>query len=103
MEWMNNSFVSTKNSIEFSDKELAIITGKGYYPVKITLGAEYGIWYTMTIELKENRTRFTYDVDYGMRLGISNNSGENYTAFHENMYALESSYRQYITNNDNSW
>jgi len=103
MEWMNNSFASTKNSIEFSDKELGIITGKGYHPVKVALGAEYGIWYVLTIELKENRTRFTYDVDYGKKSGLSNNIDENFNAFQENMYLLESSYKQYITNNDNAW
>ena len=103
MEWMNNSFASTKNSLEFSDKELAIITGKGYYPVKVTLGIEYGIWYVLTIEMKQGRTRFTYDVDYGIKAGLSNNVDENYVAFHENMYNLENSYKQYVNNNDNDW
>jgi hypothetical protein len=103
MEWMNNSFASTRNSLEFSDKELAIITGKGYYPVKVTLGVEYGIWYVLTIELKANRTRFTYDVDYGVKAGLSNNIDENYVAFQKNMDILESSYKQYVNNNDNNW
>lgn len=103
MEWMNNTFASAKNSIEFSDKELAIITGKGYLPVKVALGVEYGIWYILTIEIRQNRSRFTYDVDYGVKLGQSNNTDINYVAFHENMSNLELSYRQYITTNDNSW
>jgi len=103
MEWMNNSFASAKNSLEFSDKELAIITGKGYYPVKVTMGVEYGIWYVLTIEMKQGRTPFTYVVDYGIKARLSNNFDENYVAFHENMYDLENSYKQYVNNNDNDW
>jgi hypothetical protein len=39
----NMLFFPTKNSIEYADKELGSILGKGRCPAKVTIGAEYGI------------------------------------------------------------
>ena len=58
-EWLAKTFKSSKAVIQYQDKEEGVIVGKGFTSV-MYLGP-LDTWFTMTIEIKENRMRITFD------------------------------------------
>ena len=58
MLWMNGSFVSARNVIQYSSREAGMITGKAM--TQVDGGGEIvDIWYTITIEVKDGRARLS--------------------------------------------
>ncbi len=58
-EWMAKAFKSSKDVIQYQDKEEGVIVGKGSTMVKYL--ASMRTWFTMTIEIKDNRMRITFE------------------------------------------
>lgn len=64
-EWMAKTFVESSEVIQYQDKEEGIIVGKGLTKHKYGGISTWNIWYTMTIEVKEDRARATIEDVYG--------------------------------------
>ena len=61
-EWMAKTFKSSQAVIQYQDKEAGVIVGKGFTSVKY-LGY-VDTWFTMTIEIKDNKLRATLEDIY---------------------------------------
>jgi len=62
-EWMAKSFKSSKQVIQYQDKDEGIIVGKGFIGITYTL-FPMDTWFTMTIEIKDNKARVTFEDIY---------------------------------------
>lgn len=63
LEWIARSFGSSDAVIQFKDSEQGKIIGKGIVSVTYSI-APVNTFFTLTIELKDNRTRFTFENMY---------------------------------------
>lgn len=61
MQWMNRYFVSAKNVIQYSDKAAGMVTGKASTVVNKTPFGEAEVIYTLSIEVKDNKARLTFN------------------------------------------
>jgi hypothetical protein len=57
--WFINTFSSSENVIEYEDKEEGIIMGKGLFPVKANMVSAGHVRFTIKIEFKDGRYRYT--------------------------------------------
>jgi len=60
---MAKSFKSSKQVIQYQDKDEGIIVGKGFIGITYTL-FPMDTWFTMTIEIKDNKARVTFEDIY---------------------------------------
>jgi hypothetical protein len=64
MEWMAKTFKSSKAVIQYEDKEEGVIVGKGFTVVRYGLGIPANTYFTLTIEVKDNKARATVEDAY---------------------------------------
>jgi len=78
MEWMAKAFKSSKAVIQYEDKEAGMIVGKGFLEVQYMGEFAKGLleaameersepvytWFTLTVEVKDNKTRVTFSDFY---------------------------------------
>lgn len=104
MKWMAKYFVSPKSVIQYSDKISGLITGKALLRIEDNALQYIDIDYTVTIEIKDNKTRFTFNTNnisaklYGSAyqertLPVSQQA---YDAFIPKADALLTSYQNYL-------
>lgn len=103
MRWLNNNFVSAKNVIQYSDKDSGLITGKAYMPIRRVMGSEYGIDYTVTLEIKSNKARLTFDTNFGSFMGTSNATKQNYDVYAGEIEGMAASLEEYIATTSLDW
>ncbi len=72
MEWMAKTFRSAKAVIEYQDKEVGKIIGKGVFP-NIPYGFTFAdVHFTPTVETKDNKARLTVDsIFFRYRIGTN--------------------------------
>ena len=58
-EWFSYSFKSGKSVIDYSNKELNKVIGKGYLPIKFFNRGNQSIEFLIKLEAKENKVRYT--------------------------------------------
>lgn len=58
-EWFSYSFKSGKSVIDYSNKELNKVIGKGYLPFKFFNRGNQSIEFLIKLETKENKVRYT--------------------------------------------
>jgi len=58
-EWFSYSFKSGKSVIDYSNKELSKVIGKGYLPFKFFSRGDQSIEFLIKLETKENKVRYT--------------------------------------------
>ena len=63
-EWMAKSFVDSSEVIQYRDKDEGIIVGRGITKQPIGL-ITFNFWYSLTVEVKENKARVTIEDIYG--------------------------------------
>lgn len=66
MLWLNNTFVSSKNVIQYANKESGIITTKASERIDYRMAGLSGPYnaymdYTLTIQFKQSKTRFLFN------------------------------------------
>lgn len=64
-EWMAKNFRSSSNVIQYQDKAEGIIVGRGFKETTLLGFKPTDAWFTMTIEMKENRSRVSIEDVYG--------------------------------------
>jgi hypothetical protein len=57
--WLLDAFKSSKSVIQLDDKELGVITVKSYIKKRIPYSDESQIWFTLKLEMKEGRYRYS--------------------------------------------
>jgi hypothetical protein len=60
MRWIAKSFTSSKEVIQYTDKDLGIINGKGTLQMRGGLSLEVTVFFSLVIDIKENKTRLSY-------------------------------------------
>lgn len=58
-EWFSYSFKSGKSVIDYSNKELSKVIGKGYLPFKFFNRGNQSIEFLIKLETKDNKVRYT--------------------------------------------
>jgi hypothetical protein len=111
MQWMNKSFVSAKNVIQYTDKVSGMITGKASMPISETFLGKVGIVYTMSIEIKDSKARIIvdpvemvttlYDPRYAPTIGPLNKPMLD--KFKSQIETTISSLTSFIQNNTSNW
>lgn len=60
MKWMAKYFVSPKSVIQYSDRASGLVTGKATTIVMSNFAATGEMEYTLTIEIRDGRVRFSF-------------------------------------------
>jgi hypothetical protein len=75
MEWITKNFRSAKAVIQYQDKNEGKIICKGYTVIKYGMGIPADTYFTLSIEMKDNKARITFEDAY-MIVNISNSKNE---------------------------
>ena len=86
MKWMAKYFVSPSSIIQYSDKNSGLITGKARTRVFENIMEYDDINYTLTIEIKDQKTRFTFIANNLIHKLIGNAYRESEMDITESMY-----------------
>lgn len=108
-EWMVESFRSSDEVIEYSDKTEGVIMGKGYTSFSNIMG-ENQVWYTIKLETKDNRARINiYDfylityVGTNKRRGEAFPNKESWDQSKDKIIAIADDYEDYIKSKTEDW
>ena len=111
MLWLNSTFVSAKNVIQYANKESGMITSKAmeqvgmYYSVR---SFEIYIVYTLTVQFKDGKTRLAFNAvnqQYGNyeESTVIPVSQEHYPIFVASTEKLKDNYVTYMQQGVSSW
>jgi len=104
MLWMNKRFVSARNVIQYSNREAGMITGKAVEEVDGG-GDIIEIWYTITIETKDNRARFSVQninavAKDGVKLNYTNKMQDQFSPL---IRFLVKDFTSFVTSRSTAW
>ena len=108
LEWLARSFGSSKEVIQFSDPDQAKVIGKGIMKVNYTI-TPVDTHFTLTIEIRDNRARFTFDQLYTEpnatllpeRMFLENRAQMEKFSIRASM--LIEDWKKYVSNNTDNW
>ncbi len=108
LEWIARSFGSSDAVIQFKDPEQGKIIGKGIVSVTYTI-APVDTFFTLTIEFKDNRARFTFDNLYTKtdspllpsKMALQNRG--QMERFSIRAFVLIEDWKNYVSNNTGNW
>ena len=108
LEWLARSFISSKEVIQFSDPDQAKVIGNGIMKVNYTF-IPIDTHFTLTIEIRDNRARFTFDQLYTEpnaallpeRMFLENRA--QMEKFSIRAFVLIEDWEKYVSNNTGNW
>jgi hypothetical protein len=107
MRWMSASFKSSKQVIQYTDKNLGTINGEANLTTDGTFGQPYLINFQLIIDLKDNKARLTFTPESVMvptassrEMTLDDTALNQFKAKVESMAA---DFHDYVNNNATSW
>ena len=108
MRWLAETFKSAKSVIEYSDKAVGTINGKGIVSVPGELGIPVDVSFSLIVDVKDGKARLTFkaiSVSFQMS-GPATESALNppiFESFKKRVDELSESYRKYLSSTSTDW
>jgi len=110
MKWLNQTFVSAKNAIQYTDRNAHMITGKAEMLVSSSIaGYSLPLVFTISIELKDKKARFVFNVvntyvTVNGQTSINNKIAQfTYDEFELKAKEIVISFANYVNSNTHEW
>ncbi len=101
LEWMAKAFGSSKEVIQFNDPDQGKIIAKGITEVTYTI-SPVDTYFTLTVELKENRACFTFDqLHFAGKMSLVNEG--QIDKFSERAIRIIEDWKVHISRNSADW
>lgn len=104
-EWMVKTFKSAEAVIQYQDKEEGIIVGKGQIIMDHPLGPQW-VWVTLTLEMKDDRARMTFEdmyIEGGMGVRVEMENEPLMELFKSSSNQLRADLESYINKKPEDW
>ncbi|MEK0338523.1 MAG: DUF4468 domain-containing protein [Nitrosopumilus sp.] len=107
LQWLAKTYTDAKEVIEFQDKEVGKIIGRGMSTVVFnpTLIApiNVNIQYTLTIDIKDDRFRITFSNFFSHDISGGNIMEDNYLKLKPRLEALSLDLSNYLKTKEEDW
>lgn len=102
MEWLAESYVSSKKVIQLKDKKNGVIIGRAIMRLTSPIGTTYPMFFRFKIEVKDNKFRITFNNFYQRDGGFKAypTTKEQFKEIKVNCYDIKNRIKKHILKND---